>query len=181
MLKKCCLPLLLLLLVPLVWTQETDPKKLKQDEYWRRAENHPEIADAMHRYIEADHRLNALYQILLGIYDKAESDTVVLDKTALVKAQSAWLTYRDLTAKAENPGGTGYRFYQVMAELTQERTERIKTLLKYMSNGLSGKGPYCYEALAAEGLKKYEAMERSGKFHEPDPEKLNDEARQREN
>lgn len=179
--KKTLFFLLSVLLVPLVWTQETDPEKLKQDEYWRRAENHPEVAYPMHDYIEADHRLNALYQILQEVYNKAESDTVVLDKKTLVKAQAAWLAYRDLAAKAETPDGTGDRFYQVMAELTQQRIERLKGLLKYMSNGLSGKGPYGYETLAAEGLKKYEMMEKAGKFDEPDPEKLNNEARQREN
>lgn len=131
----------------------------------------------MHEYIEADNRMNVLYQIIMGIYEKSADDTGAYNKAELVKAQTAWLAYRNLAAKAETPGGEDFVYYRNMAELTQQRVDRLKRLLHYLNSGMSGRDSGGYESLATEGLAKYEAMEKSDKLNEPDPEKLNYEAR----
>jgi uncharacterized protein YecT (DUF1311 family) len=76
------------------------------------------------RFERADTKLNKVYQELLATCDEVR-------KEKLVKAQRAWVAYRDAEAELESDGprgGTAERmtFASVIANLTEERVKSLQ-------------------------------------------------------
>lgn len=126
--------------------------------------NHPELADDIREYLKADKQLNAIYKMLMEIYEKADAslgNEVIEDmQNRLETAQVAWLKYRDLAAESETSVYYSKdRYYVSMAELTRQRVERLKGMLENMRDGFGGKGPHSFVEPARQALEKIRKME----------------------
>ncbi|MCE5230615.1 DUF1311 domain-containing protein [bacterium] len=128
------------------------------------AENHPEVADSIREFKKADQELNAVYKMLIDIYEQewkrggrqGENEFILKFKAA----QLAWLKYRDLAVKSETSiHYSTLEYYADMADLTTQRIERMKSMLTDMSEGFNGKGPYGCRKPAKEALAKIKKME----------------------
>jgi uncharacterized protein YecT (DUF1311 family) len=86
--------------------------------------DHELIQNEYQRFERADADLNKAYQELLTSCDEVRKDK-------LIKAERAWLTFRDTEASLESDGPRGgtlerLTFNSVLANLTEERVKSLK-------------------------------------------------------
>ena len=136
---------------------------------------HPERAAAIREYQKADEELNAIYKMLMDIYDKHDHfDDKKEGKARLKETQLAWIKYRDLAVKSETYLRYSHeKYYMSMAELTRQRIARLKDMLEYMREGIGGAGPYNFMAPAKEALDKILKIEAGEKTTDNSEQKMN--------
>jgi uncharacterized protein YecT (DUF1311 family) len=93
-----------------------------------------EIRENKESYAAADKMINVAYNILLNIYPKEYSDA----RTHLIKAEAAWIKYRDANVEAELAiyNKTALR-YVYLEDETQERYQCLKNMIGIIASGNS--------------------------------------------
>lgn len=125
---------------------------------------HPELATIIRWYLKTDKIMNVAYKQLVGIYETNpfhQASYVQEEKAALQAAQLAWLKYRDLAVKSElSLHYSRKEYYMSLAELTMQRTERLKDMMKRMEGFFDGHGPGLFAEPAKAALEKIALLER---------------------
>jgi uncharacterized protein YecT (DUF1311 family) len=96
----------------------------------------PMLVCATFRYLSADLELNEKFKALLGQL------TTKPAKSSLIKAQKAWIPFRDATCEYETEGNGG-RFWSVhnlgcLITVTEERVGKLKQYLECKTPGCPG-------------------------------------------
>lgn len=160
--KKLRILIMMILVVALCISASTQNNK-EDDDGVSKDPNHPWTVHATRENVRAERGMNAIHKMLIEAYDKDEEAIRRLNA-----ARDAWIQYRDAEIASETAMYAGGHPEQekrelVSAELTRERTARMKKMLNEMVNGNEARAPERLKPKIQKMLKQIEKMESAKK------------------